>query len=555
MAHWIRDHPRNRRAHLASLTLLVAGLIAVLTLAPEPISTQFVETSDTLLAFAYVMPDDGWAPLTVYLSPFGSRDLEGRIVRYEWDLDGDGSFETDATATSGYTQTFYTRPRTYTPSLRVTNDKGEQATASTMVSVRHPAASSVDYESIFDDTQVGQITMTFKQADWERMMADPTLKIRVEADAVIFGERIERLEIGPRGNFTLRIGGKKIPWQLDMDNLVHGQEFHNLKQLLLTNNIGDPAIIGEKIAYDLLALAGSPASHIAFVEVYVDMIDDGEEPQYWGVYTLVERVDSKYIRNRYETEADGGVLYKTNHFKQGAGDLVYYGPTFDYYPQPNQVPIYDLRTDELPNDYADLISFLWVLDGQQYASPDTWAAAVENVFDMDGYLRWQAVQTAIMSWDIYPYTGNNYYLYHDLAADWWLWLPWDQTWGDQTTAPLFSISTEFPRLLERAPLFDQMLQVPRFRQALAAYLDLLVRIAFNEEAISERVSQYRDLITPSILKGDPAYTIEGGIHSAEMFASACQQLIELTRDRSQFIREFLSENPEIYMWTPEIKQP
>jgi hypothetical protein len=530
-------------------------LIAVLALAPEPTSTQIVESPDTLLAFAYVMPDDGWAPLDIYLSPFGSRDLDGRIVRYEWDLDGDGSFETDATATAGYTQTLYTRPRIYTPVLRVTNEKGEQATASTSVSVRHPASSNVDYESIFDDTQVGQITMYFKQADWERMMADPTLKIRVEADAEIFGERIERVEIGPRGNFTLRIGGKKIPFQLDTDNLVPGQEFHNLKQLLLTNNIGDPPMIGEKIAYDLLALAGSPASHVAFVELYIDLVDDDEKSKYWGVYTLVERVDSKYIRNRFGPEADGGILYKTNHFKQGAGDLVYYGPTFDYYPQPNQVPLYDLRNDDIPNDYSDLIPFLWVLDGQQFASTATWAAAVEGVFDMDGYLRWQAVQNAIMSWDIYPYTGNNYYLYHDLTADNWLWLPWDQTWGDQVQSPLFSLTPDFPRLLERAPLYENMLQVPRYRQALAAYLDLLVRTAFNEEAMTETVMQYCELIAPSILKGDPAYTIEGGIHSVEIFYSACQHLIDLTRDRSQFITEFLSENPEIYLWKPEITQP
>jgi spore coat protein H len=413
----------------------------------------------------------------------------------------------------------------------------------------------VDYESIFDDSRVGQITMFFSQAEWERMMADPTLKIRVEADAVILGERIERVEIGPRGNFTLRIAGKKIPWQLDTDNLVPGQEFHNLKQLLLTNNIGDPAVIGEKIAYDLLEIAGSPASHVGFVEVYIDLIDDDEDAAYWGVYTLVERVDSKYIRNRFGPQADGGPLYKTNHFKQGAGDLIYYGPTFDYYPQPNGVPLYDLRTDGVPRDYADLIQFLWVLDGQTYNSPEAWAEAVEEVFDMDGFLRWLAVQSAIMSWDIYPYTGNNYYLYHEPAAQRWLWLPWDQTWGDLTSLPLFAVSTEAPRLLERAPLFEKLMDVPRYRQTLAAYLDLLVRIAFNEAAMTERVDAYRDLIAPSILKSDPAYTIEGGMHSVESFYAACQSLIDLTRNRSQFIRETLTENPEIYLWTPGTARP
>lgn len=550
MAHWWREHPRSQLTHILLLFIIVVGVVTLLALAPTS-DNQIDTSSDTLLAFAYVIPDDGWAPLTVYLSPFGSRDSEGEIVRYEWDLDGDGSFETDATATDGYTQALYTRPRTYTPTLRVTNAEGYQTTASTSVVVRHPASSSVDYETIFDDTQVHQITLQFTEANWQRMMADPTLKIRVEADAVIFGERVDRVEVGPRGNFTLRIAGKKVPWQIDTDNLVPGQEYRNLKQLLLTNNIGDGAIIGEKVAYDLLALVGSPASHVTFVELFIDIVEDGQDPMYWGVYTLVERVDSKYIRNRLGNDVGGGSLYKTNHYKQGAGDLVYYGPTFAYYPQPNGLPLYDQRNDEGPTDYSDLIQFLWILDGQTYESVEAWAQAVETVFDMDGFLRWLAVQSAIMSWDIYPYTGNNYYLYHDPTADYWYWLPWDQTWGGDLETPLFSVSTEFPRLLTRAPLYDQMLKVPRYRQAFAAYLDLLVRTSFNQQAMQERVSTYCNLIAPSIRKGDPVYTLEGAMHSMEEFSAACGQMIALTHERSLNIERILRDYPERYLWNPE----
>lgn len=56
----------------------------------------------SILTFAYHMPNQGWAPLTVYFSAFRSRDLDGQIVRYEWDLDGNGSFETDTSETQGY---------------------------------------------------------------------------------------------------------------------------------------------------------------------------------------------------------------------------------------------------------------------------------------------------------------------------------------------------------------------------------------------------------------------------------------------------------------------
>jgi spore coat protein H len=550
MAHWWREDRRSLTDTVLLLAILAATMVILLAFAPTPIPPEPVPSPPTLLAFAYAMPHQGWAPLTVHLSPFGSRDLSGTIVRYEWDLDGDGVFETDATSSQGYAQAFYTRPRTYAPALRVTNALGQSASASALVTIRHPASSDVDYWTLFDDTRVRRITLSFAQEDWDRMMADPTAKVRVEGAVEVFGERLERVSIGPRGNFTLNIAGEKIPWQIDTDNLVPGQEFHNLRQLLLTNNIADAALMGEKLVYDLLAFAGVPSSHVCFVEVWVDIEDDGADARYWGVYTLVERVDRRFIGNRFGQAGTGGTLYKTNHYRRGAGDLVYYGPTIDYYPQPHGVPLYDLRTDDAPADYADLIQFLWVLDGQTYASPEAWADAVESVFNMDGFLRWLAVETAIMSWDVYPFTGNNYYLYHDPTRDRWEWLPWDQTWGDNTRQPLFALPEDMPRLLERAPLYDNLFAVPRYRQTFAAYLDLLVREAFNEAAMSARARAYRDLIAPYLALGDPAYVGEGAMHTLEAFEDSWQRLVELTRDRSAFIRFTLDSGPEAYLWTP-----
>jgi PKD repeat protein len=50
-------------------------------------------------------------------------DLDGFITRYEWDFDGDGSFEWYA-LTTGITSHFYTEIGTYKPTFRVTDDRG-----------------------------------------------------------------------------------------------------------------------------------------------------------------------------------------------------------------------------------------------------------------------------------------------------------------------------------------------------------------------------------------------------------------------------------------------
>ena len=56
-----------------------------------------------------------------------SADLDGSITRHEWDLDGDGSFETDSGATPTVTRT-YSAPGVVFVALRVTDDLGVVST-------------------------------------------------------------------------------------------------------------------------------------------------------------------------------------------------------------------------------------------------------------------------------------------------------------------------------------------------------------------------------------------------------------------------------------------
>ncbi|MDA0179322.1 PKD domain-containing protein [Solirubrobacter phytolaccae] len=84
------------------------------------------------------------APKTISAAP--SSDPDGQIVKYEWDLDGDGTFEQTTGTTPTVTHTFQPKPRrTIGPivrewpvSVRVTDDQGAQATQSFTVSVKEP---------------------------------------------------------------------------------------------------------------------------------------------------------------------------------------------------------------------------------------------------------------------------------------------------------------------------------------------------------------------------------------------------------------------------------
>jgi PKD repeat protein len=75
----------------------------------------------------------GPAPLTVNLSAAASTD-DGQIVKYEWDDEGDGTYdsETGTTATHAFT---YNTPGVYHPAVRVTDNGGATGSKSITVTV------------------------------------------------------------------------------------------------------------------------------------------------------------------------------------------------------------------------------------------------------------------------------------------------------------------------------------------------------------------------------------------------------------------------------------
>jgi len=66
----------------------------------------------------------------------GSHDPDGEIVNYEWDLDGDGTFETEGPTA----ETVYQQAGTYRVAVWVTDNDGASTTASSEVAVFEPAA-------------------------------------------------------------------------------------------------------------------------------------------------------------------------------------------------------------------------------------------------------------------------------------------------------------------------------------------------------------------------------------------------------------------------------
>lgn len=502
--------------------------------------------SEVIQAYAYATPMKGWSPLMIYFSAFGSQSSAGDITKYEWDLDANGTYDTDATAQGGYVNYLYKRSGEYKITLKVTDAQGNTATDTVTVRVRYPASSSVDYWTIFDDSQVRRVVLRITQAEWDRMWQQPDSKTRVKADVVLFGEVVENISVSMKGNSSLGGSGLKKSWKIDTNYYVAEQEYHNLKQLLFHNNFADASLLREKMAYDMMQFAGVPAGHNAYVEFRIDIVDDDKASMYWGVYTMVERVDSKHVGNRFGRDSGIGNLYKADAwFEEGAADLAYYGENIEDYPKPRGEVAYGLQTNLDEANYNDIINLSYVIDGAEYQSEAEFRGALEQVFDVDGYLRYIAVIFTTLNLDTYPYTGNNFYIYHDPGTDKFSFVAWDlnNSWGN------FAGEAKFPLYgdpcclgpLQWAPLFTKVFQVAQYRQDYAAYVDLLVRHQFNAQYFSAQAQAWQAMIGPYLTKetGDKHFVGPEAMFTLEQFYQERQRLESMTAQRSQYLRSVL----------------
>lgn len=86
-----------------------------------------VVTGNPPVATASINPSNGAVPLNVSFTGTGT-DTDGSIVKFEWDFDGDGTFDFSSPTTGNTTQT-YNNAGTFNAVFRVTDNSGLTATA------------------------------------------------------------------------------------------------------------------------------------------------------------------------------------------------------------------------------------------------------------------------------------------------------------------------------------------------------------------------------------------------------------------------------------------
>lgn len=294
-----------------------------------------------------------------------------------------------------------------------------------------------DYTSVFPDDQVNSIEITMTAAQWtaiktnmktlygndfgtggqggmppgagstsgEPNYIDVTLKFRNKTWKNV-GFRL-------KGNSTLRTawssGNYKLPFRLNFDEFedkypaITNQHFYGFEEMSFSPGAKDPSLIHEKLASDVFRQAGIPAARCAFYKVYIDF---GAGLKYCGVYTGLEIPDDNMIKSQFGEES-GNIYKPESNFT-----------TF------NQ-SVFEKKNNTTAADFSDVTAFVAALNNPiRTTDAQTWRTQLEAIFNMDHFLKYLAVNNAIVNWDSYGAMAHNYYLYNHSAKK-LTWIPWD----------------------------------------------------------------------------------------------------------------------------------
>ena len=409
-----------------------------------------------------------------------------------------------------------------------------------------------NHTEVFDDTLVKRFDFVVTPERWQSMLDDMTATygefgrpsgpglidtdedpIFVPADVYYNGTQWYRVGIRFKGNSTLQgsweQGILKMSFKMDFDEFeddypqIDNQRFYGFKKFSLKNNYEDPSLLREKVASDVFRKAGVPVSHTAFYTLYVD---HGNGPEYFGLYTLVEEVDGEVLDTQFSS--DDGNLYKPEDFGASFID----GSFAEEY--------FEKKTNEDEEDWSDILALFAALhDDTAFTDPATWRENLESIFDVDGFLKYLAVNEIIQNWDSYGKMTQNYYLYNDPESSKLTWIPWDHNEALQVGKQGGALALDFSNMEANSwPLIEKLYADEMYKAQYDYYLMEVIGDAFETSSTQMLYDNYSYLVEPYATSEIAGYSFLDG---AADFYNAISELKVHASRRSAAVDTYLSE--------------
>ncbi|MFI3239111.1 MAG: CotH kinase family protein [Bacteroidales bacterium] len=415
----------------------------------------------------------------------------------------------------------------------------------------HSNAAELAYDTVFAQNTVLRLDLTISYANWSSMWSDLSKNLSSSSSMGGFGNMgggVTDLDFTPiwvpctvtyngtdwyqvgvrfKGNSSLSTayssGNQKLSLKLDFDEYedvypeLNNQRFYGFKQLNLNNNYDDSSLMREKVASDLFREFGLASANTSFCTLYIDY---GSGPEYFGVYTIVEEVDDTVIKTQFSQST--GNIYKPEEdagsFKSGTYDT----------------SEFNLKSNTSTADYSDVLALYNILHNSiRTSNSSEWQSQLEEIFNVDIFLKWLAANTTIQNWDTYGNMAHNYYLYNNPSDGLLTWIPWDNNEslqsGNSALSPTLTSSSSWP-------LISYLIAVDSYKTTYNNYMQEFIDDVFVVNDMTALYESYYNLLKEYADAEESGRTF---LSSSYSFTSAVSTLKTHVQSRHTVVNNYL----------------
>jgi hypothetical protein len=345
---------------------------------------------------------------------------------------------------------------------------------------------------LYDPQTLRTFFLEFENADWEQELADfYHTDVEVPAKLIVDSKTYPDVGVRFRGasSFFTVGAGRKRSLNISLD-FVHGdQQLDGHRTLNWLNSHTDPTFL-RAVLYYHVARAYLPAPRANYVRVVIN----GES---WGLYVNTQQFDKQFTKAWFGSQE--GARWKVPGSPRGRGGLSYLGDD----PAPYR-RIYELKSKETLRAWTDLVQLCRVLDETPAAQLETALAAH---LDIDGVLRFLALENALINSDGYWVRSSDYDLYQDERGRFHI-VPYDA--NETFRAPEGPGLGGGPRVhgveldpLAGAddpdkPLLSKLLAVPSLRTRYLGYVQAIAETWLDWNKLGPLAREYQSLIAADI---------------------------------------------------------
>jgi hypothetical protein len=364
---------------------------------------------------------------------------------------------------------------------------------------------------LYDAKVLRTFFLEFESADWERELTDfYHTDVEVPAQLTVDGRTYQDVGVHFRGasSFFTVGEGRKHSFGLALDFVHADQRLLGHKTVHLLNSHTDPTFLRSALFYHV-ARHYIPAPQANYARVVVN----GES---WGVYVNVQPINKDFVQEWFGSST--GARWKVPGSPRGNGGLAYLGDDAAEYKRR-----YEIKTRDTAEAWADLIQLCRVLNQTPASKLEP---ALAPLLDLDGALKFLALENVFINNDGYWIRASDYYLCQDEQGRFHV-IPYDANetfrtaegprWGGGPNVRGVALDPLAGTDDPAKPLLSQLLAVPALK---ARYLQLVRTMAeewLDWDKLGPRAAQWQGLI------GDDVKTDTRKLYSFDAFANGVSE--------------------------------